>query len=471
MIDALEAGLRPVGAVLPGPVVQELEIVVPDRAARGVGRDQVDERAVGGAHGRDPALAFADPLLPVGVEQRLGAADRAVGVVDPQRRGADRGAVQLEVLGGGAVLLAVEHEVGAALAVEVDGLRAVPPGMAEAERAHEVGQRRAGRARRPRTRGTRRRRAGAAAAGPAPPCARASTQISERSPSRAVMRAGAARKSSLKISSDSGPVVAGGQDRAHEAGHVERALAGEVAEVAAPGQHVHLEPRRIGELHEEDLLARHLGEAGRVVAERQGVEAVDDQPERRVVDRAHDVPGLPPQRDVAAEGERLVADAQAAPGGALGDGGEVGRGPRGIVDRGRLHVAAHQHEIGAERLHHVELALGPVQVARALRLRHALEVAQRLVERDRQAEPVADRLHVGRRAVEGQEVVLEDLDAVEPGRCRRLELVRQRAAEADGGDGLGERGRGGHVPAVGKGPSSPAEGSHRPPKGKGDPAR
>ena len=43
--------------------------------------------------------------------------------------------------------------------------------------------------------------------------------------------------------------------------------------------------------------------------------------------------------------------------------------------------------------------------------------------------------HLGGRAVERQQIVLEDLDALEPRGRDGLELLRQRAAQADGGDG------------------------------------
>ena len=220
--------------------------------------------------------------------------------------------MQLEMLRGGAVLLLVEHQIGAALAIEVHGLRPMPAGVTEAERAHEAreglacglvdselqeldaGQR------------GRRRQAGAVS--------RHRFDVDERA--QPVARRHPGRGGAEVVIENlqrQRPVVAGGEDRAHEAGHVQVALAGKVAEMAAPGQDIHVEPRRIGQLHEEDLVARHLGEAGRVVPKRQRVEAVHDQPERRMIDLAHDVPGLPPQRHVAAKGERLVADAQAAP--------------------------------------------------------------------------------------------------------------------------------------------------------------
>ena len=170
------------------------------------------------------------------------------------------------------------------------------------------------------------------------------------------------------------------------------------------------------------------------------MEAVDDEAERRVIGVLHDVPGLAPSVDVPAPGEGLVADAQPAFRGALGHLGEVGGGARGVVDGGGLDVAADQDEIGAERLHDVELALGAVEIAGAQRIGRRLEIAEGLEDRDGEAEPVGDRAHVGGGAGEGQQVVLEDLDGVEADGGGRLELFRQGAAERDGGDRFRQRG-------------------------------
>src|SRR5215470_15478755 len=49
------------------------------------------------------------------------------------------------------------------------------------------------------------------------------------------------------------PAVAGDEHMLEKVREVELALAGEAAVVPAPLQHVHREPRRVGELEEEDL--------------------------------------------------------------------------------------------------------------------------------------------------------------------------------------------------------------------------
>ncbi len=136
-------------------------------------------------------------------------------------------------------------------------------------------------------------------------------------------------------------------------------------------------------------------------------------------------------------GQRLGADAQAPPGRALRHLAEIAGRAGSVVERGGLGVAAHQDKLGAERLHDVELPLGAVQAAGAPLVRHRLEVAEGLEEQDREAEPVGDPPHLRGRAFEGEQVALEDLHPVEADR-RRLQLLRQRAAEADRGDRFGK---------------------------------
>ena len=104
---------------------------------------------------------------------------------------------------------------------------------------------------------------------------------------------------------------------------------------------------------------------------------------------------------------------------------------------------ADQHGVGAEAGHDVELVLGAAQVARRGGRVGRVEVAEGLVEVDRQAEVGAAGGQLGRGPRRGDQVGLEELDAVEPGRRGGVELVLQRAGQADGGDrrcGSAERG-------------------------------
>jgi hypothetical protein len=61
-------------------------------------------------------------------------------------------------------------------------------------------------------------------------------------------------------------------------------------------------------------------------------------------------------------------------------------GALGLGQRQRRGVGAHQHQRRAEFLHQVELALGPLERAPVLGLGQAFEVAERLVQVDREAE-------------------------------------------------------------------------------------
>ncbi|MNE21258.1 hypothetical protein D3C80_1144110 [compost metagenome] len=202
----------------------------------------------------------------------------------------------------------------------------------------------------------------------------------------------------------------------------------------APLQHVHGQQRRVGHLHEEDLVAGNLGDGARVALERQGVEAVEQHAQVGVVGGAHDVPHLLPGVDVATPGQRLVADAQVAGAGALGQQVQVVDEDLPVAQGVGGDVAAHQHQVGAQLLHQVELALGAVEVALQAVAAHALEIAERLEQGDLQTQVGRQLAYLARTAAVVEQVVLEDLHAVEAGGGDGLEFFRQGAAERDGGD-------------------------------------
>ena len=91
--------------------------------------------------------------------------------------------------------------------------------------------------------------------------------------------------------------------------------------------------RRVGELDDEDAVAGDGADAGEVDLPREGVEAVEDQADIGVVGAAHDLPGVAVVVDVAAPGERLVADAEVAGLGALAELAEVGGGAVDAAER------------------------------------------------------------------------------------------------------------------------------------------
>jgi hypothetical protein len=99
-----------------------------------------------------------------------------------------------------------------------------------------------------------------------------------------------------------------------------------------------------------------------------------------------------------------------------------------------MDAGADQHEVGAERLHQVELALSTAECLAAFRFGQALEVAEWLIAHDAEAEAgakAADRRGV---VLGGQEVGLEDLNGGEARRDHGLQLLLQIAGQADGCD-------------------------------------
>src|SRR5690606_36004128 len=97
-------------------------------------------------------------------------------------------------------------------------------------------------------------------------------------------------------------------------------------------------------------------------------------------------------------------------------------------------VGADEQQVGAQLLHHVELALGAVERPLPMRRRHALEVAERLEQADLESMVADHPAYVGGAAIEGEEVILENLHAVEAGLGDGGELFGQVAADRDSRD-------------------------------------
>ena len=93
----------------------------------------------------------------------------------------------------------------------------------------------------------------------------------------------------------------------------------------------------------------------------------------------------------------------------------------------------------------LELALGAPQVGGEPLGVGGVEVAEGLVEVDREAQVGAAGADLGGGERRRHEVRLEDLDAVEPGRRGGVELVLQRAGDADGGQRRAQPARLGRV--------------------------
>ncbi len=202
----------------------------------------------------------------------------------------------------------------------------------------------------------------------------------------------------------------------------------------APGEDVEFELRRVGQLHQEDLVGRDRADRTGRKLRRQRVKAVEDDADRLVIGAPHDLPGVAMVADVASPGERLIADAQAAPRSELAQFAKISGGAIDATERNRRHAAADQEQVGLQLLHQVELALGSGETARPLRLGHALEIAKRLERADRKPEIAAALPDLAGTGAKRQQVVLEDLDRVEPGSGNGAELLVKRAAERDGGN-------------------------------------
>ncbi|RMS00924.1 hypothetical protein ALP75_204765 [Pseudomonas syringae pv. actinidiae] len=133
--------------------------------------------------------------------------------------------------------------------------------------------------------------------------------------------------------------------------------------MAAPFQHVHRQNRRIGHLHEEDLVAGDLRNRARVALERQCVEAVEQHTQRRMINLTHQVPDLLPGIDVLAPRQRFITDTQVAGASTLGQQTQVIKQNVFIAHRVGRGIAADQHQVGAQLLHQVEFAFGAVHIA------------------------------------------------------------------------------------------------------------
>ena len=189
------------------------EIDVVDRAGRAGAIDQIDQAAFEPADRRDHQLVRPDaPAEGLRlVAQR--AFDRAARIVDAERERAHRRPMQQEEGMREGVLLGIEDQVHVALPVQRHVLGAMRGDMRKAHRVEHFGEARPrlgidreldeldAVAHRRGRRGEHGRGAGASA-----PASSSSSSSSERIASIAVGRGGAARNSSLKISSEIGPL-------------------------------------------------------------------------------------------------------------------------------------------------------------------------------------------------------------------------------------------------------------------------
>lgn len=203
----------------------------------------------------------------------------------------------------------------------------------------------------------------------------------------------------------------------------------------APLQDVHGHQRCVGKLQEEDLLAGNGLDASGIRTAGEDVKAVQTDAEGRMVRGLDHAPGVVVRVDMAPPGKCLVGDADLVLCGQVCELVQLVGGERVVVHRLGRNIGAHQHGVGAEAAHDAELVLGTTQVVCEGVGGQSFHVTHRLIEVDAQPEiggAVLDLLGPERT---GQQIVLEDFDAVESGAGHGIELLGQCAADRDGGDG------------------------------------
>ena len=201
-----------------------------------------------------------------------------------------------------------------------------------------------------------------------------------------------------------------------EALQIECALAREQAMVPAPRQDVHGERRGVGELEKEDLLPRDRSDLRRVVPTGKHVKTVEAQTHCRMVGEFDDPPRTSVVVDEPSPGEGLEGDAQAVCGGEVTDASELIGGHRVVVDGRGGDIAADENRVDAESRSCGECRISASQVVDESRFTDTFDVAQRLIEIQRQAEPLCESSNLLRRLIGGDEIGLEDLHTVEA-RC------------------------------------------------------
>ncbi len=159
------------------------------------------------------------------------------------------------------------------------------------------------------------------------------------------------------------------------------------------------------------------------------MKAVEDQPHRAMIGATNDLPRVPVVVDEPAPGKGLETDPEAPPGRPLAQFVQVDRRAIDAPPSMFGHVGADQDQIRADLLHHVELALGPAEGLGAERLGQTFEVAEGLEQRDGETGVPHHLANLARGMVEGDEVALEDLDAVEPGLRDGFDLVPEITAQ------------------------------------------
>jgi hypothetical protein len=137
---------------------------------------------------------------------------------------------------------------------------------------------------------------------------------------------------------------------------------------------------------------------------------------------------------VASPGERLIADVEAVLAREIGKLGQVMRRARGIVDRLFRDVRAQAKQSRPQFVHEVEFARRPLEIARADRIGHRLEIAHRLQGDDLEAEIGGHRPRLAWFAAEKGQVIFKDFDSAKARLGGGRELGLECATHAHRGD-------------------------------------
>ena len=181
-------------------------------------------------------------------------------------------------------------------------------------------------------------------------------------------------------------VVTGGVDMLSERIEIEAALPREVSVMPAPLEDVHRQERSVRQLEEEDLLAGNLANSGGIVTAREDVKAVQTGTERRMVDALDDLPRMAVRVDVGTPRERLIGNLLAVLGRQFGESSELLCQLTVIVTCGRQGRGAHQERLAPQLIHELEFALHSNKIPSKLGLVHRVEVTERLIQIEGQAQ-------------------------------------------------------------------------------------
>lgn len=142
----------------------------------------------------------------------------------------------------------------------------------------------------------------------------------------------------------------------HELSQVQLPLAGETAEMAAPGEHVHLQQRGVRQLYKHNFLGGDFIKAVKIIAARQDMKTIENDPQRRMVYGLNPRPGVAPQVHVTSPCQRFITDSNIILGGQLRQRAQIAHLRGHVFAAVGRDITAEQHARAAQLLHDVELA-------------------------------------------------------------------------------------------------------------------